>query len=500
MAVKKRKGTMKVKTDAWENIITQLGRSRDKRTGARVIHPAFIVNEDTFADLYHADDMAARIASLPPHEMTREWIDIRSDDSASTSGVRIETTAERVDVAKLALQKLDDLDAQKKVFQALVWARVFGSGLLFLGADDGWGGDLGSATQAVREPLRLDQVRSFDFMHVVHRFELDILEVDSNPFSPTYNEPTLYRWRTTPIAGANTVQQFEVHASRFIRFDGVHTTPRRMQGNSGWSDSIFIRLEDIVRDYASAWGSLSHLFQDISQAVYKIDGLAAALASDGDSLIINRLQTLDLCRAVHRAIPLDAESEDFERKATPLAGVPELTDRLTSRLAAAAQMPVALLMGESPAGLQATGASDIRFFYDQIAAKQETMLRPALGKILQTIFMAADGPTRGREPDNWSLEFKPLWQMTDGEQAELRNKQASTDVLYINSGVLSSDEVAQSRFGGDRYSTETILDSEARAEQLAADDALDDEVIDDGEVETAPPAAEPTDGGTSETE
>ena len=47
--------------------------------------------------------------------------------------------------------------------------------------------------------------------------------------------------------------------------------------------------------------------------------------------------------------------------------------------AGAADIPVTRLLGQSPAGLSATGDSDTRNYYDMIAARQELDLRPQFG-------------------------------------------------------------------------------------------------------------------------
>ena len=61
------------------------------------------------------------------------------------------------------------------------------------------------------------------------------------------------------------------------------------------------------------------------------------------------------------------------------------------------------------------------------------------------------------------MAFNPLWQMTEAERVDIRLKQSQADVAYINAQVLTPEEVASSRFGGDAYSIETKLDLEARA-------------------------------------
>ena len=58
-------------------------------------------------------------------------------------------------------------------------------------------------------------------------------------------------------------------------------------------------------------------------------------------------------------------------------------------------------------------------------------------------------------------------EMTETEIVTNRKLQAETDAVYITNGVLTPDEVAISRFGGDNYSLDTKLFSEDR--QAASD-------------------------------
>jgi phage-related protein (TIGR01555 family) len=140
-------------------------------------------------------------------------------------------------------------------------------------------------------------------------------------------------------------------------------------------------------------------------------------------------------------------------------------------------------MGQAPAGLNATGDSDIRWFYDHVAASQVKELRPQLNRLVRILLRAKTGPTKGTEPESWKVVFPPLWEMTDLEKAELRNKQAQTDVAYIQAGVLDPSEVAVSRFGGEEYSTDTHLDLATRKAMETAGPA---EEKPEGESEPAP--------------
>ncbi|KKM23144.1 hypothetical protein LCGC14_1618110, partial [marine sediment metagenome] len=58
------------------------------------------------------------------------------------------------------------------------------------------------------------------------------------------------------------------------------------------------------------------------------------------------------------------------------------------------------------------------------------------------------------------VEWVPLWQLTEEEEAKRRKSVAESDAIYINSGVLDPTEVANSRFGGEVYSAETVLDDQ----------------------------------------
>jgi phage-related protein (TIGR01555 family) len=215
----------------------------------------------------------------------------------------------------------------------------------------------------------------------------------------------------------------------------------------------------VLRDFHVSWSAAAQLLNDFSQAVFKIKGLADLIAQNDSAGLLTRMRAVDMSRSVARAIVIDADGEEFERKQTPINGLPELLELFLTRLAAAADMPRTLLSGDSPGGLNATGESDIRLFYDRVKSAQRTILAPAIKRI-STLIMASMGVA---EPEDWSIKFHPLWQTSEKEQAETRYIQAQCDEKYINTGVLSAEEVAVNRFGGDEWSGETVIDAKERA-------------------------------------
>lgn len=428
-----------LRLDGFRNFITKAGdKARDKRTGGYFL--AQVLTRQDLEHMYAASALAGRIVDLPADEMVRAWIHFKGP-----------STEEQTAIA----QACETLKVQAELADGLRWARLYGTGLVFIGAVDG--------ARNLAEPLDLKNISSIKYLKAFDREDFTVSKRDQ------YGEPLTYTKvinEGAPVLvpdGTPIISGREIHRSRFLRFEGTKTPPRRRREfNEGFSDSVFVRLFETLRGYHGSWSSAEALLEDFSQAVIKIKGLADAMAAHGEDKVLARMEMIDTARSVLRALILDAEDEDFERKPTPMSGLPELLDRFLSRVAGDAGMPITMLFGTSPAGLNATGDSDIRFFYDSIARRQETELRPQLEYLLRIMFAAKDGPTKGVEPKVWSFVFNKLWQRTEKEQAELEKVVAEKDQIYFNAGILTAAEIADSRFGTGVYSTETILDFETR--------------------------------------
>ena len=387
-------------------------------------------------------------------DMLRRWFRVNVSMAEDSDADR------NVEAASALMEALDELKARAAIKEALTWAQVFGGSIIFVGADDGAGGEPGS----MAEPLRENAIRSINFLDVYDRWDIDIESEYNDPLQPNYGQPEVYRIRNSgSVRGTSTLPELLIHESRTLRFDGVRVNRRRLLRNTGWHDSVYIRINDVLSDFGVSWSSAAHLLADFAPMVFTSPGLEASLTMDGSGAITNRMTQMDLCRSTVRMIPVD-EGESLERKATPLSGMPELLDRMILRMCAAARMPVTKLFGQSPAGLTATAEGDLSFWYDRVAGQQDSDLRPQLERLINLLWLAKDGPTGGVEPKSWALDFESLWQLSQLEETQARKTQAETDQIYLDGGVLEADEVARSRFGGDRYSFETQLDEEMRAE------------------------------------
>lgn len=358
---------------------------------------------------------------------------------------------------QVAIEKqLKDLQLVPALKEAMCYERAYGGGAILLGAND--------FTTDLRVPLDLKKVRSLDYLTPLEGRELIPLFYYNNPRAPKFGQPAIYQLIPyvigAPIDGyAPRVTQ--IHESRLLCFSGTRVSKRiMMTGTLGWGDSVFTRVIRALRGFNVGHQSAEILLSDFAQAVYKIRGLADLISRNPNALTDSML-AVDLGRSIARAVVIDAE-EDFERQSTTLTGYPETLDRLALNLAAAADMPLTLLMGQSPAGMNATGASDIRFFYDRVASVQTQRVGPAIMRVVDILLA-----TMKQDPNAvpHSVKFKPLWQPTEKEVAESHFTQAQADAIYLDRDVVSPEEMAMSRFGGDTYSYETRIDFEARSDQ-----------------------------------
>jgi phage-related protein (TIGR01555 family) len=109
--------------------------------------------------------------------------------------------------------------------------------------------------------------------------------------------------------------------------------------------------------------------------------------------------------------------------------------------------PITRLFGVSPGGMNATGESDMRNYYDNVRSVQSTDLKPVLLYILRIISEWQKIP----EP---YITFLPLQTMNEKEQAELEKEKVDKDKIeadtyktYIDMGVLEPYEVRFLKFG-----------------------------------------------------
>ena len=102
-------------------------------------------------------------------------------------------------------------------------------------------------------------------------------------------------------------------------------------------------------------------------------------------------------------------------------------------MAGAAEIPATRLFGRSPQGLNATGESDLKTYYERIAQLQETYLRPALERLLPVMEISAFGYYA---PDT-EITFEPIATTTPADRAEILSKFSASMISLYQSGLIS---------------------------------------------------------------
>lgn len=443
--------------DGWSNFFTGQGiLGRDKRMSS--VFSADMLSFDQLTMLWRGDDLAARAVETFPREAMRQGYDlIIAEDQ---EGQETDTSARTAEIE----DKLEKLGVDKYLKIALNYERGFGGGAILLGVNDG--------QEDLTQPLNLNKVRSIDWLTELEPREIQPIYGYTDPRAPKYGQPEIYRMVSRAVlpssGGTSAPGSVDIHESRLLVFNGIRVSRYQVASTQGgWGDSILNRMWRVLRDFNTVWSSAGVLVTDFSQAVYKMKDLWETLSADNQSAFAERLQAMDLGRSTINSIVIDSEDE-FQRQSTPITGLPDLLDKFTVRLAAAADMPITLLFGVSPAGLNATGESDIRLFYDRVASYQRDLIAPQLRQLIQ-IIMRTTGDRQ--EPKKWSLRFRPLWQESAADRAKAMLTVAQADSTWIGAGVYSPEEAADAHWGTGEWNPEISIDFRAREKQEKVQEA-----------------------------
>lgn len=405
------------RADSWINAMTGLGTMRDKVTHAQIV-PGTKLTDGALETLFNEDDLARRVVDNLPRDATRRGFRLVFESKKDDKDA---------DAAREMMLRCHDIGLLPKNREAWIWARLYGGGAIFVGADDG---------QEPDQPLNEQNIRTVRFLNVLRRPQLTIRAWQEDVSAPDFGEPTLYEVTQVNRNGTmGTRTGVLVHASRLIVFPGALTAKTQGASVTGWDDSVLEAAHTALKQQATAWQSVVHLISDASQGVLKISNLVDLIATNGKEALRARIEMMDLARSVCRSILVDADRESFERVATSFAGLPEMMDRLMMRVASAAEQPITKLYGRSPAGLNATGESDTRGWYDIVDDGQTDVLKPRLERQLRILMLAKDSPTGGVVPERWSIEFVPLWQPTDKERADTLKVKADTHVALVTANI-----------------------------------------------------------------
>ena len=369
--------------DTFMNLAANLGGAKDKSEAGRFYLTQRISRAEADA-LYHGNWLGGKIVDMMADDMTREW----REWSATKRDVQdIEATERRLDLkrkVKLCMQRA---------------LRDGGSAML-----------IGTGEDPTQE-FRPQSIGKGGLLYVVpvSRWEISCGSLIYDPISPWFGHPSEYRM-SSPDG-----KWLTIHPSRVVLFN-VNGTGDILQTGEPWGASIFDRLRVPIRDLMAALAGVASMMAEAKVDIVKVPDLTLKVSDPKfREAVVARFTMANSIKSINNALLLDAK-EEWDQKTQTWGGLPDILDRLMLICAGAADEPVTKLFGRSPAGLNATGESDLENHYNAIRSKQENILRPTLALLDDAIVRSS----LGRVPRSLSYDWRSLWSSSDKEKSEVR--------------------------------------------------------------------------------
>lgn len=398
-----------------------------------------LIPDYDLAEKYQYNGLFSKIIDRPAEEALKHGIEYNISD---------QTLADFLDDA------LDRLDWEEKATTAIRWARLFGGAVIVMLLDDGRG---------LEEPVNWQDIRSVEELRV---YERAIVQPDPNCYLTGKAE---YFDISSTYGGF-----FRVHRSRCLVFkNGSLPEYAAPQQYFYWGLPEYVRIRRDLSIALHTHQSAANMIDKSVQPVYKQRGLQSTLAGpDGDDQVLKRLLVLDASRGMMNSVAIDMDGEDYSFQTFQLSGASEILESTYSLLSAVTCIPQTILFGRSPSGENATGESDLENYYNFVEGIQKRMLKKNIRTLLKAVVQAGVYDGSIAETQTIKPTFKPLWSLSEAEQAtvELSKAQraqatAQTAQLYIDMQVLQPDEVRQALARDGTLNIEDILDNQPEDEQ-----------------------------------
>lgn len=384
--------------DTLTNLVSGLGGAKDKATYDQF--GLVLMDRAQLEAAYRSDWIARKIVDIPPNDETR-------------AGREWQAESDQIEAIETLESKLGFWG---KLAKARRMARLYGGGALVLGMRDGMHD----------QPLDIERVGKGDLAYLLafSCHELTAGEIERRYDDPNFGNPKEY----TVATAENPVR---VHYSRVVRFVGAPLPDMNSQSVAqGWGDSIIQACYDAVHNAGLVAQATAALVQEAKLDIIRVPNLTQHLSTTaGTTLIQNRFANANKLKSMINTLLLDKE-EEWERKTTSFAHLPELMDRYVQIAAGAADFPVTRLLGQSPQGMNSTGDGDYKNYLDRISAGQEIEIRPAISVLDEVIIRSA----LGSRPPEVYYKFAPLWHLSEKEKADVFKSKAEAARTLAGSG------------------------------------------------------------------
>lgn len=430
--------------DGYVNLLNKYGTKQDNSEAYKFEREP-VIPDMQLTGLYEGNGLFSKIIDTPAEEALKHGFDLNLKSDELNAFVE---------------DALDDLEWEERAATAIKWARLYGGALIVMLIDDGRG---------LEEPVDWEHIRSIDELRV---YERSIVQPDyASLYQQDYGgkgvgnrvskfgQPEYYY--VSSIYGS-----FKVHESRCLVFrNGVLPEQTSNATYLFWGMPEYVRIRRALRETVTAHTDSVKLLERSVQAIYSMKGLASLLTTDdGENQVLKRLQLVDTSRGLLNSIAIDSEGEQYDFKTFQFSGVKDVIDATCNMLSALTNIPQTILFGRSPAGMNATGTSDFESYYNFVEKIQRLMLKRNLRTLLDVVFRAGIASGDVAEEPDYKLEFKPLWSLSDTEQATVDQTKAQTALVkaqtaqaYVDMQALDPTEVRRRLASDEEFDVEDII-------------------------------------------
>lgn len=430
--------------DGYVNLLNKYGTKQDNSEAYKFEREP-VIPDMQLTGLYEGNGLFSKIIDTPAEEALKHGFDLNLKSDELNAFVE---------------DALDDLEWEERAATAIKWTRLYGGALIVMLIDDGRG---------LEEPVDWEHIRSIDELRV---YERSIVQPDyASLYQQDYGgkgvgnrvskfgQPEYYY--VSSIYGS-----FKVHESRCLVFrNGVLPEQTSNATYLFWGMPEYVRIRRALRETVTAHTDSVKLLERSVQAIYSMKGLASLLTTDdGENQVLKRLQLVDTSRGLLNSIAIDSEGEQYDFKTFQFSGVKDVIDATCNMLSALTNIPQTILFGRSPAGMNATGDSDFESYYNFVEKIQRLMLKRNLRTLLDVVFRAGIASGDVAEEPDYKLEFKPLWSLSDTEQAAVDQTKAQTALVkaqtaqaYVDMQALDPTEVRRRLASDEEFDVEDII-------------------------------------------
>lgn len=351
------------------------------------------------------------LGEKPAQAMVRKWIEIKSTSKQDKS----ELIAD--------LEKQLEHYKVRELFEEMAKQDAFmGRAQLFVDLGEHDGPELETPLIMVKEKL-FGRLRKFKLIEAMYSYPVDYRT--DNPMADSYYSPQAWY-----------VMGQKVHTSRLLLFVG-RPVPNILKPAYNFGGMSMTQLAmPYVDNWLSTRQAVNRLIRNFSITGIATD-MQAVLAGDSGGDLVDRAELYNAMRDNQGLFVLDKDKEEMFQMNTPLSTLDALQAQSQEHMSSISSIPLVVLFGVSPAGLNASSEGEIRVWYDYIRDMQETLFRDSLQRVIEIIMLAKWGFV---DPEI-TFDFVSLWEPTAVEVETSRKARAETDAAYVEMGAISPDEV-----------------------------------------------------------